>query len=113
MNEPYPDIIKDLPEIDLPIEGVVGHLLQAGDYQITFFEMEAGTAVPPHSHEAQWGIVIEGEMDITIGGVVHSLKQGDSYYIPAGVEHSAVFKTKFRAMDLFAAPDRYRAKTQS
>lgn len=110
MNEPYPDMIKNLPDIDLPIEGVHGRLLQAGDYQITFFEIEPIGEIPPHSHEAQWGIVIEGEMDLTIGGQTQSYKQGDSYYIPAGVEHSANFKTYFRALDLFAEPNRYQAK---
>lgn len=110
LNEPYPDIIESLPDVDLPIEGVRGKLLQAGDYQIAFFEIEPIGKIPPHSHAAQWGIVIEGEMELTIGGETRRVKQGDSYYIPAGVEHSANFLTHFRALDLFAEPSRYRAK---
>jgi len=66
--------------------------------------------VPPHSHGAQWGMVIEGEMRLTAGEETRDLKKGDSYVIPAGVVHSAVFLTRVYAVDVFADPDRYRVK---
>ena len=49
-------------------------------------------------------------MELTIGGEARLLGKGDTYYIPAGVEHSAVFRSPTKAMDLFAEASRYRPK---
>jgi len=38
------------------------------------------------------------------------LPKGDSHYIPDGVVHSAVFKTRTRALDFFADKNRYKPK---
>ena len=66
--------------------------------------------IPPHSHCAQWGIVVDGEMKLTIGGETKIRRKGDSYVIPEGVTHSATFLTRVHAIDVFDAPDRYQAK---
>jgi quercetin dioxygenase-like cupin family protein len=68
--------------------------------------------VAPHRHGEQWGIVVEGEMDLTIGGVRKRYRTGDSYHIPGNVEHAATFVTRVRVIDVFADADRYRAKKQ-
>jgi len=107
---PYPDMIRNLPEIDLPIEGIRGWLLQSDDKQVVFFDIQPVGKVPPHSHCDQWGLMIEGEMSLTIGGETKTYRKGDWYYIPAGVEHSATFPTRVHVMDIFAAPDRYKPK---
>ncbi len=107
----YPEMIESLPDVDLPLEGVRAKLLQAADKQVVFFEIEPIGTVPMHQHGAQWGIVVEGEMELTIGEHTRTVRQGDSYYIPAGVPHGAVFKTHFKAIDVFDEPDRYRSKT--
>jgi len=75
-------------------------------------EIDAIGEVPPHSHGAQWGVVLKGEMLLTIGGIAKSYKKGDSYYIPAGVVHSADFKTKVFVIDFFADKDRYAVKNE-
>ena len=106
----YPDVITRLPRVDIPIEGVRGWLSQASDHQIVFFEIDPVAAVPMHSHGAQWGIVVEGEMELTIGDETRRYGPGDSYFIPAGVEHGARFLSHFRAIDVFADADRYKAK---
>ncbi|MDH4219184.1 MAG: cupin domain-containing protein [Candidatus Aminicenantes bacterium] len=107
---PYPAMIRNLPEIDLPIEGIRGWLLQSDDKQVVFFDIQPVGKVPPHSHCDQWGLMIEGEMSLTIGGETKTYRKGDWYYIPAGVEHSATFPTRVHVMDIFAAPDRYKPK---
>lgn len=111
MNEKYPDIIETLPDIDIPVEGVRGKLLQAKDRQLVFFEIEPVGAIAPHSHGAQWGVLLEGEMDLTIGDQTRTYRKGDSYFIPAGVVHGATFRTRCRIIDLFADHDRYQAKS--
>ena len=68
MKSIFPDMIKELPEADIPFEGVSGHLLQGENQQAVFFEIEPIGEVAEHKHGAQWGVVFEGEMELTIGG---------------------------------------------
>ena len=75
-----------------------------------FFDIEPIGAIPEHSHAAQFGVVLDGEMTLTIAGVARRYGRGDTYFIPAGVPHSAVFHTRFRAIDVFDEPARYRAR---
>jgi quercetin dioxygenase-like cupin family protein len=108
--ESYPDCIKDLPKAKIPMEGVQALIAQGVTFQIAFFEIEPIGKIPPHSHSAQYGFVIEGEMELTIGDETRLCKKGDSYYIPEGVVHSAEFKTFCRIMDFFAEPARYETE---
>jgi len=109
-NEVYPDMIRNLPEADIPVEGIRGWLMQSADKQIVFFDIKKTAYVPPHSHCAQWGLMVEGEMSLTIGGKTKVYKKGDSYFIPKGVVHSAKFHSQVFVIDVFNAPDRYKAK---
>ena len=110
MNDFFPQAITSLPEADIPFEGVKGWLSQGSDHQIVFFEIEAIGEVAPHTHGAQWGTVFNGEMELKIGGETRTYRKGDSYFVPAGVEHAAVFKQKSWLMDFFADKERYKAK---
>ncbi len=54
-------------------------------------ELDPGAVVPLHSHpHEQLGIVLSGEITMTIGGVEHPLGPDGAYTIPGGVEHGAV-----------------------
>lgn len=64
-----------------------------------------------HAHGAQWGTVVGGEIEFTIGGVTKVYRPGDSYAIPAGVEHGAQIKAGTRVIDVFEEADRYPVKT--
>ncbi len=106
-NEPYPNCIKGLPEAIIPFDGVKAWMVQGGTSQVGFFEIEPIGIVSPHSHGAQYGVVLEGEMLLTIGDETNLYKKGDSYFIPEGIVHSAEFKTFCRVIDFFAEPKRY------
>jgi len=106
----FPALITQLPEADILFEGVRGWISQATDHQIVFLDIEPIGQVSPHSHGEQWGIVVDGEMDLTIGGKTGTYRKGDSYFIPAGVVHTATFRTAFRAIDVFADAQRYKPK---
>ena len=110
MMAEFPEFISSLPEIEVPLAGVRGRLLQGRDRQVVFFDIDPIGEIPPHSHGEQWGIVVEGEMELTIGGETRRYRAGDSYHIPAGTVHGARFLTHFRAIDVFADVGRYRAK---
>lgn len=110
MNSIYPEFMLNLPDADIPFNGVEGKLLQGETIQTVFFEIEPIGQVAEHKHGAQWGVVFEGEMDLTINGSTKTYKKGDTYFIPDGVLHSANFKTKTFLMDVFADKDRYGVK---
>jgi quercetin dioxygenase-like cupin family protein len=106
----FADFITNLPEADIPFPGVRGWISQAKNHQIIFMDIDPIGEVAPHRHGEQWGIVVEGEMELTIGGETRRYRAGDSYHIPADVEHSATFPERVRVIDVFADVHRYRAK---
>ena len=108
INDIYPEMIMKLPEADIPFKGVRGWISQGKNHQIVFFDIEPIGKVAKHSHGAQWGIVIEGEMKLTIGDITSTYKKGDYYYIPDGIVHSAVFKCRSQLLDFFADRDIYK-----
>ena len=88
----YPEVITRLPEADIAFEGVKAWILQADTSQLVFFEFEAGAKVPEHSHSyAQWGMVIDGKMELTVDGEPRVCEKGDEYLIPVDAKHSARF----------------------
>ncbi|MGA2682677.1 MAG: cupin domain-containing protein [Candidatus Bathyarchaeia archaeon] len=105
----YPDVITHLPEAKVSCEGGKAWILQAESSQLVFFQFEKGTDMPAHSHTyAQWGMVIDGEMELNIDGKLRHYKKGDEYLIPAGIPHSAKFFDATRVMDYFSEKSRYR-----
>ncbi|MBD81453.1 MAG: cupin [Crocinitomicaceae bacterium] len=103
-------LISKFPEAQIPLEGVSSRLIQAGEQQFIFMEFENDTEVAPHSHNAQWGVVLDGEMEITISGEIHKLKKGDSYFIKKDEIHSAKIKAGYKDLTLFDQADRYKEK---
>lgn len=110
-KDPFPKMIKKLPEAEIDFKGIRGWVSQGKNHQIVFFDIEPIGEVTKHAHGAQWGIVIEGEMELTIDGKTKTYKKGDSYYIPDGAAHSAAFKRRTWALDFFADKGRYKAKS--
>lgn len=110
MAPDFPAFVHALPEADLPVEGLRGWLHTGSGSQVLFLEAHAEAIVPEHSHGDQWGIVVAGRLDLTIGGKTSSLAAGDSYVIPAGAPHGARIHAGCRAVDVFADRDRYRAR---
>ena len=103
----YPEIITSLPQADIPIDGISSWLLQGESRQVVFMSFDKDVCVPEHSHEAQWGVVLDGESELTIAGKLHRLRKGDTYYIPKDVPHSAQLKAGYKDVTLFNQKDRY------
>ena len=110
MSELFPDLVTKLPLAGVPVPGVTAYLLQARDHQVLFMKFDEEVQVPPHSHGAQWGIVLEGAIDLTVDGVLHTYGRGDTYFIPAGVEHSAAVRAGYADVTFFEDRDRYKPK---
>ena len=69
-------------------------------------EMEPHSEVPRHRHpHEQGGIVLEGEMEFTIGEERRRVGPGDAYLIPSNVEHSVrVGDRPTVVLDVFSPP---------
>lgn len=109
---PFPDFIAGFPAIDLPFPAdvVQSSAIRSEAGLVAFFTFPKAMDLPEHAHGAQWGTVIEGEIEFTIGGQTAIYRPGDSYSIPAGVPHSAKIAAGTRVIDVFAEADRYPLK---
>jgi len=110
MTNIFPEPILNLPEANIPIIGVKAYLSQAENHQIIFMEFSEDVDLPEHEHEDQWGIVLEGKIDLVINGVKNSYGKGDRYFIPKGVKHSGRIYAGYADMTYFGQKDRYEIK---
>jgi len=106
----FPEIIMKHNSADIPIDGIESFLIQAGQQQFIFMEFDRDVEVPEHSHNAQWGVVLDGEIELTIAGEPKILRKGDTYYIDKEVKHSAKIKKGYKDLTLFDQADRYKTK---
>nr|WP_319949472.1 cupin domain-containing protein [uncultured Shimia sp.] len=108
----FPDFIMGFPAIDVPFseEVVQTRAIQSEDGLVVFFTFLQGMELPMHSHGAQWGTVVHGQIELTIGDHTQTYGPGDSYSIPAGVEHGAIIQAGTKVIDVFEEADRYPLK---
>lgn len=108
----YPDFMKRFPLLDIPFpaDAVEAHALRSDAGLVVYFDVHKDCTVPPHSHLGQWGMLIDGEIELTVDGVTRTCRKGDTWDIPAGVVHSAVLKAGSKVMDVFEEPDRYKLR---
>jgi len=105
---PYP--IRNLPQADIPLKGVTAYLSQAKDHQIIFMQFDEDIELPKHSHESQWGIVLEGRIDLNMDGELKSYTKGNRYFIPAGVVHFGKIYAGYADITYFNEENRYNKK---
>jgi quercetin dioxygenase-like cupin family protein len=110
MEQIFPEPILNLPEADIPIKGVEAYLSQGNGHQVIFMRFHEDADLPEHSHESQWGIVLEGQIDLVIGGSANTYVKGDRYFIPKGVGHTGKIHAGYADMTFFNEKDRYKAK---
>jgi len=106
----FPEIVRDLPQADVPIPGVRAYIFQGENKQLLFMAFAEEVDVPEHDHAAQWGVVLLGEIELTIGDDTNTYLPGDTYFIPAGVPHRAHIRAGSCLQDMFDQPDRYGPK---
>jgi quercetin dioxygenase-like cupin family protein len=89
---PFPEGVRRLPHTELAGADVYVH--DAAGSQILFIEVASGrppVVVPTHTHDVEWGIVVEGEIEMTLGDRVERHPAGSTHSIPKDLPHSFRF----------------------
>jgi len=110
MKDIFPKVVKKLPKADILLDGVEAYLSQGENHQILFMKFNENVQITEHSHGAQWGIVLSGEIELNIDGKVRIYSQGDRYFIAEGITHSAKITSGYADITFFGEKDRYKKK---
>lgn len=110
MGSLFPDPIRNLPEADIPIDGINAYLSQAADHQLIFMQFTKDADLPEHSHAAQVGFVLRGKIEIIIDGIKNEYGKGDIYFIPENEKHSGRIYAGYADITFFNESDRYKKK---
>lgn len=108
LSDLLPPEILTLPQVEIPVDGVMGFCLQDDEKQVVFFVFEEGVSFPDHSHCDQRGMVVSGEMTMEINGQINLYQAGETYMVPEGAVHRANFSTRTILIDMSDAPNRYK-----
>lgn len=86
------------------LAGVNARTFWGENMLLALVDLDANAIVPSHSHHhEQCGIVLDGELQFTIGGETKTLMPGQMYIIPSDTEHSVVVGSKpARVLDVFS-----------
>jgi quercetin dioxygenase-like cupin family protein len=86
------------------IKGVVMKTLVYGDKTLfAEFHLKAGHELPKHAHVyEQTGYLISGSILLSIADETFKVEPGDSWCIPANVEHGVNILTDSIAIDVFS-----------
>ena len=95
------DNIKNIIPKELA-SGITGHYAHGDKVTFGYIELKKGSSVPlrHHIHE-QITYMLEGQLDMVIGGVSYSLTAGMYHVIQSNTPHSAVAITDCKVIDVF------------
>ena len=93
--------IKDIIPKEL-VAGIKGYYAHGNQLTFGYVEIKAGSNLPAHHHvHEQITYIIEGQLDMMIGGEPYSLTPGMYHVIPSNTPHSAIAVTDCKAIDVF------------
>ncbi len=85
------------------IEGISGKYIHGDQTTFGIVEVKKGSLLPlHHHHHEQITFILEGELEMTIGGETMTLKPGNFHVIPSNVPHSAVAHMDCKLIDVFS-----------
>ena len=96
------DYIKNIKSKELA-KGITGYYAHGKQMSFGYVELKAGSNIPTHQHvHEQITYIMEGELDMVIGGKPCLLTAGMYYVIPSNTPHSAIAKTDCKVIDAFS-----------
>jgi quercetin dioxygenase-like cupin family protein len=103
MNEREPEPLQAIEDYFIPAESGSRHRIFPGveirtaassNLMLSVVHLQRDSVVLDHAHpHEQMGILLEGRLEFTVGGVTRLLGPGDIWRIPGGVVH------RVRALD--------------
>jgi len=84
-------------------KGILLQRLARGDaISAVHWDFSEGAELPEHEHaEEQFGYIIKGGFEVTIGGETCVLRAGEAYYVPPHTLHKFVSLGPTQAIDVF------------
>jgi quercetin dioxygenase-like cupin family protein len=96
------ELIKNIKPKELT-PGITGYYAHGDKMTFGYVELLEGASIPMHQHaQEQITYVIEGQLDMIIGGKACSLLPGMYHVIPSNTLHTAVAKKFCKLIDAFA-----------
>jgi len=94
--------IKNIKPKEL-VPGITGYYTHGDRMTFGYVELKAGSIDPMHQHvQEQITYIMDGELDMVIGGKSCLLTAGMYYVIPSNTPHSAIAKTDCKVIDAFS-----------
>jgi quercetin dioxygenase-like cupin family protein len=92
------------------LPGFYGRMIHGDTSSLVFWDIKEGGISPEHHHvHEQITYIVEGELEMVIGGQKMLFTAGCFHVIPSHVPHSALAVTDCKIIDSFApARDDYR-----
>ena len=103
------EFLKDLKATEF-IPGLTGRFVHGEKTTLSFIDIKKGSSLPEHKHfHEQITYLVEGELEMNIGGEKFLLTAGAVHVIPSNMPHSAYALTDVKVIDAFSpARDDYR-----
>ena len=94
--------LRDIP-VKEPMPGFFGKMVHGDSSSLAIWEIRKDATLPEHKHiHEQITYILEGELEMTIGGVKYLFTAGCVHVIPSMVPHSALARTDCKVIDSFA-----------
>jgi quercetin dioxygenase-like cupin family protein len=94
--------VTDLPVREI-FPGLRARLVHSARTSQSWVDIDPGASFPEHRHPHEQTVnVIEGVLELVIGGEPVVLSAGQSYVIPPDVPHAGRARTACRVLDVFA-----------
>lgn len=92
------------------VPGLFGKMIHGEQSTLGIWEIKKGAILPEHEHvNEQITYILEGELEMTIGGVTTIFRAGNIQVIPPNVKHNAVALTDCKVIDSWTPTrDAYR-----
>jgi quercetin dioxygenase-like cupin family protein len=95
-------LIKNIKPKEV-VAGITGYYTHGDSMTFGYVELKKGSIVPMHQHvQEQITYILEGELDMEIGGENCRLTAGMYHVIGSDVPHSAIAQTDCKVIDAFS-----------
>ena len=96
------ELIKNITPKEI-VPGITGYYSHGSSMTFGYIEIKKGTKMSEHHHvHEQITYIIEGQLDMVIGGEPCSLTAGMYHVIPSNTPHGAFAVTDCKLVDAFS-----------